>query len=294
MLRMKADKAKEKGKMQKSDYTGKTVEEALRRASYDLGVPPEDLEYEVTKDTTHNILGLVQTGEVTIRVLEPVVEVKTKERKEAEPEEVGEAEAVEEAGETPDTVEREAAEIEAEEEVEVEAEDEEEAPAPDLERNPPELEDITCEVLTNLIDKMGLLAAVEVVNHGGEIDSETGEISPLIVNVVGDELGILIGRRGETLRDLQFMVRLIVNRKIKTWPNLVVDVDGYKARREESLRDLAERMGDQVRETGRVATLEPMPAYERRIIHITLRDDPDVYTESTGEGEDRKVQIFPK
>lgn len=273
--------------MQTSDYTGKTIEEALKKASYDLDVPPEDLEYEVTRDTTRSILGLVQTGEVTIRVSEPATRVEEKERKEGEPE------AVEGAGETAVAVEREEAKIEPEEEAEV-AEEEEETSPQDLERNPPELEDISCEVLTNLIDKMGLLAAVEVVEPGGEIDSETGEVSPLILNVVGDELGVLIGRRGETLRDLQFMVRLIVNREIKTWPNLVVDVDGYKARREESLRALAKRMADQVRETDRIATLEPMPAYERRIIHITLRDDPDVYTESTGEGEDRKVQIFPK
>ncbi|MFP3896756.1 MAG: RNA-binding cell elongation regulator Jag/EloR [Anaerolineales bacterium] len=285
--------AREKGKMQKGNYTGKTVEEALKKASYDLGVPPEELEYEVIRDTTRSILGLVQTGEVTIRVLEQTVEPETKESEKVGAEEVAEAETMEEE-EAPGTVEREEAGIEVEEEVEAEVEEGEEAPAPHLERNPPELEDITCEVLANLIDKMGLLAAVEVVDHGGAIDSETGEVSPLIVNVVGDELGVLIGRRGEALRDLQFMVRLIVNREIKTWPNLVVDVDGYKARREESLRALAKRMADQVRETERVATLEPMPAYERRIIHITLRDDPDVYTESTGEGEDRKVQIFPK
>lgn len=262
--------------MQKSDYAGKTIEEALKKASYELGVPPEDLDYEVIKDNTRSILGLVQTGEVAIRVSTPPVKVGAEPTEEAQE---GQAVAVEEK---------------AEPEAETGVEEAEEAYAPALKRNPPELEDIACEVLTNLIDKMGLLAAVEVVDHGGEIDPETGEVSPLVVNVVGDELGILIGRRGETLRDLQFMVRLIVNREIKTWPNLVVDVDGYKARREESLQALAERMADQVRETGRVATLEPMPAYERRIVHIALRNDPDVYTESTGEGDDRKVQIFPK
>ena len=283
--------------MQKSDYTGKTVEEALKKASYDLGVPPEDLDYEVTRDTTRNILGLVQTGEVTIRV-SAATQAATEERAEAEGGVAEEVEAEGEAQEAPTRAEREEVEAEPKEDEETEPEAvaaEEEALSPEeLKRNPPELADITCEVLTNLIDKMGLLAAVEVVEPGGEIDSETGEVSPLVVNVVGDELGILIGRRGSTLRDLQFMVRLIVNREIKIWPNLVVDVDGYKARREETLRALAKRMADQVRETERIATLEPMPAYERRIVHITLRDDPDVYTESTGEGEGRKVQIFPK
>ena len=283
--------------MQKSDYTGKTVEEALKKASYDLGVPPEDLDYEVTRDTTRNILGLVQTGEVTIRISE-AAQADAEEHAEVEARVAEEAEAEGEAQEAPTRAKRGKAHSEPKEEKEAEPETEaaeEEALTPEeLKRNPPELADISCEVLTNLIDKMGLLAAVEVVEPGGEIDSETGEVSPLVVNVVGDELGILIGRRGSTLRDLQFMVRLIVNREIKIWPNLVVDVDGYKARREEALRVLAKRMADQVRETDRVATLEPMPAYERRIVHITLRDDPDVYTESTGEGEDRKVQIFPK
>jgi spoIIIJ-associated protein len=145
-----------------------------------------------------------------------------------------------------------------------------------------------------LLDKIGLMAAVEVVDRGGELDEASGEVSPLLLNVVGDDLGGLIGRRGETLRDLQFMTRLITSRRIGTWPNLVVDVEGYKARREESLRSLAKRVADQVRESGQSMVLEPMPAHERRIIHLALRDDPDVYTESTGKDERRKVQILPK
>jgi len=108
-------------------------------------------------------------------------------------------------------------------------------------------------------------------------------------------LGILIGRRGETLRDLQFIVRLITSRRLGgVWPNLVVDVEGYKARREESLRALARRVADQVRRSKQPMALEPMPAHERRIIHLALRDDPDVYTESTGKDDRRKVQILPK
>ena len=116
----------------------------------------------------------------------------------------------------------------------------------------------------------------------------------MALNIVGDDLGMLIGRRGETLRDLQFIARLIISRKLGVWPNLVVDVEGYKARREVTLRSLAQRMSDQVRRTGSPVTLEPMPAHERRIVHLTLRDDTNVYTESVGEGERRKVQILPK
>jgi spoIIIJ-associated protein len=139
---------------------------------------------------------------------------------------------------------------------------------------------------------MDIIAAIELVDSGGVVNEEMEEVSPLVLNIVGDDLGILIGRRGETLRDLQFIARLIINRQLGVWPNLVVDVEGYKARRAESLSALALRMADQVRRSGHTVVLEPMPAHERRIIHLTLRDAPDVYTESTGEYEHRKVQIF--
>ncbi|OGO05638.1 MAG: hypothetical protein A2Y73_05600 [Chloroflexi bacterium RBG_13_56_8] len=162
------------------------------------------------------------------------------------------------------------------------------------EASPHELEEVACDVVATLLDKMGILAAVEVMDLGGEIDPETNDVSPLILNLVGDGLGILIGRRGETLRDLEFIVRLIMSRRLGEWPNLVLDVEGYREKRAQSLRSLAKRMADQARHTGQRVTLEPMPAYERRIIHITLRDEADVYTESTGEGEARKVQIFPR
>ena len=163
-----------------------------------------------------------------------------------------------------------------------------------LERNPPELMRVSSEVVATLVDKMGIIAAVEVSDEGGEVDEASSEVSPLVLNIVGDDLGVLIGRRGDTLQDLQFMVRLLVSRKLGVWPNLVLDVEAYKAKRVLSLRALAERMGDQARETGEPVVLEPMPAYERRIIHLALRDDPDVYTESVGQDEMRKVQILPK
>jgi spoIIIJ-associated protein len=165
---------------------------------------------------------------------------------------------------------------------------------PLLKGNPPELEQVASDVFSTLIDKMGLIAAVEVVDAGGEIDRQANEASPLTLNAVGDDLGVLIGRRGETLRDVQFITRLIVSRRLGVWPNVVIDVEGYKAKRVKTLRALAKRMADQVRRTHRPVVLEPMPAYERRIIHIALRDDSDVYTQSTGEDEHRKVQILPR
>ena len=123
---------------------------------------------------------------------------------------------------------------------------------------------------------------------------DVGQDAPLVINIEGDDLGILIGRRAETLAAIQYLTRLMVNHKTHRWINLVVDVEGYKARREDQLVKLAERMADRAATTGKSVTLEAMPARERRIIHITLRDHPKVYTESAGEGEHRKVTIIPK
>ncbi len=270
-----------------AEYTGKTVEEAIEAAARDLGIPAGELEYQVLSDSTRSFLGLVRTGEVRVLVSWQAQGAgPSAESSAPAPAAVEAAAPVREVAQSP------APEDEADEGL-AEAEDEEEE-ASLYKQNPPELQDAALDVLTTLLDKIGVLAAVEVVDRGGEMDEGSGEVSPLLLNVVGDDLGALIGRRGETLRDLQFMTRLITSRRIGVWPNLVVDVEGYKARREESLRSLARRVADQVRRSKEAMALEPMPAHERRIIHLALRDDPDVYTESTGKDERRKVQILPK
>jgi spoIIIJ-associated protein len=122
-----------------------------------------------------------------------------------------------------------------------------------------------------------------------------GEGAPVVsLNVKGEDLGILIGRRGQTLAALQHIVRLIVAHQAKARVPIVIDVEGYKQRRYDALQALARRVAEQVKERGRPFALEPMPAYERRIIHLTLAGSPDVTTESTGEGEVRKVVIVPR
>jgi spoIIIJ-associated protein len=131
------------------------------------------------------------------------------------------------------------------------------------------------------------------VVESSTLESQTDSDSVLL-NVSGDDLGVLIGRRGETLRDLQFLTCLIISRHVQRWPNLIVDVEHYKARREKSLTELARRMADRVRITGQSMPLEPMPPHERRIVHLALRDDPDVFTESIGQDERRKVVIMLK
>ncbi|MBC7251186.1 MAG: protein jag [Anaerolineae bacterium] len=152
------------------------------------------------------------------------------------------------------------------------------------------LEQVAQATLEELLARMQVKAQVVVrrdVETGGQED-----IPPVILDVLGDDLGVLIGRRGETLAALQFITRLIVSREMQRWVNLVVDVERYKVRRERTLRQLAERMAEQVALTRRPVALEPMPPHERRIVHIALRDHPIVTTQSVGRGDARKVTII--
>jgi len=153
-------------------------------------------------------------------------------------------------------------------------------------------EQVGREVLTDVLKLMGISASVESV-LGYEL-AEEGQPPPVVLNISGDDLGILIGRRGETLRALQYLVRLMVSHRLKHWSNLIVDVEGYVVRRRQTLESLAERVAEQVVRTGRTQALEPMPPYERRVIHVTLRRNHNVTTQSVGEGERRKVTIIPR
>jgi len=142
---------------------------------------------------------------------------------------------------------------------------------------------VATEVVDTLVRLMGVVGRVEA----------SSEI-PVTLNIEGDDLGILIGRRGQTLASLQYIVRLIVAGRLKAWLPLAVDVAGYKKQHFENLRKLALNLADEAKMRRRVITLEPMFADERRIIHLTLANHPDVTTHSIGEGESRKVVILLK
>ena len=127
------------------------------------------------------------------------------------------------------------------------------------------------------------------------LEPEDDKDNPMVlVEVTGKDLSILIGRRAETLNSLQYVTSLILNQQLGKWMPLMIDVQGYRFRRERQLRQLARRLADQVVATGRKQVLEPMPANERRIIHLELRYHPFVTTESTGEEPKRKATIFLK
>jgi len=115
-----------------------------------------------------------------------------------------------------------------------------------------------------------------------------------VIDLSGEDSGLLIGRRGQTLQALQFLVTLIVRKKLGEDVRVVLDVENYRQRRENSLRDMAAKVATRVAQTNRSITREPMPPADRRIIHTSLAEHPGVRTESAGEGENRKVTIIPR
>ena len=165
------------------------------------------------------------------------------------------------------------------------------APAQNLTPEEQETVDVSRKVVVELLEKMKITAQVtaSMRRAADDIDEDT-----VLVNIEGDDLSILIGRRTETLNALQYISSLIVGKQINRWTPVMIDVQGYRARRERQLRSLARRMAEQAIHTGRKQVLEPMPANERRLIHLELRGHPQVDTESVGEDPNRKITIFLK
>lgn len=162
-----------------------------------------------------------------------------------------------------------------------------------MNENESEITDAARDVLETLLDLMEIPASVNLV-HEALVESGTEAPSSITLNVEGDDLGILIGRRGQTLSCLQYLVRIIIGQQKKVWLPIVIDVEGYKQRRCNALQTMALRIAEQVTQRKDRFALEPMPAFDRRIIHLALVDHPDVTTESSGEGEARRVVIIPK
>ncbi len=150
--------------------------------------------------------------------------------------------------------------------------------------------DRTESVVSKMLHLLNLQAQVSA-NYG---PTERDGRRNIHVDIRGNDLSVLIGRRSETLSAFQYVASLIVGKEEQQFIQLTVDVEGYRDRREKQLIQMARRVADQVAKSGRRQTLEPMPSGERRIIHIALRDHPDVKTESTGEEPYRKVMILPK
>jgi spoIIIJ-associated protein len=143
--------------------------------------------------------------------------------------------------------------------------------------------EIAKELTRGLLERMGVRAEVEGLLKEGN----------LCLEIRGDQEGILIGKHGRTLEALQMLVNRMVNKRLKNAMRVILDVDGYRKRRAESMAQMALRLGDEAKRTGHSQVAGLLNAYDRRIIHITLKEDPFLETESIGEGELKRVKIVP-
>jgi spoIIIJ-associated protein len=265
-----------------AEFTGKTVNDAIAKAESELSAHRDELAVEVITQGSRGVFGLgAEPARIRARVLAAPAGVSEETSRSSTPAAVG-------RDDLPPSLERERR-----------------APAGDYYDEPGASLDLpsdgaprqvadaaatadlaaeASEVLQRLLDIMGFDVQVSVRSTDG----------PVILSVAGDNLGILIGRRGDNLSSLQFMVNLILSKNRRQWPRVVIDVENYRARREESLRSLAERIAYRVGRQGRPFTLEAMSASDRRIIHLALRERSGIETYSIGEGISRRVVVAPK
>lgn len=265
------------------EVTGETVEDAIASGLAELGVGPTEVIVEVLDEPSKGVLGIgARPARVRLELLtrkQPGATVTTISK------------PVEEATPIvlPPTQTQESPSY-----LDVDAEDTELTFLSDSDEVPESDQDeeaaIGKVVLTELLERMSIRARV-VVRRAKP--GEQGESAPWILDVTGANLNRLIGRRGETLAALQYVTRLITSRELQRRAEVIVDVDGYKARRAQTLHSLALRMATEATERGHTVALEPMPPHERRIVHLALRGREDVVTKSVGEGVSRKVTIVP-
>lgn len=254
--------------MESVETSGKTVEEAVEKALAQLGLDRSQVDVEIVNEGRPRIFGF--GGEPARVIVHPLP-------------------AAAAPPPAPPRSRPPAGGVPAREPVA--------SPPEDSDDRPPPVEDgaavpVAVELLEEMLKRLHVDATVASRPPATPGDGLGMVIA--VLDVQGDDLGMLIGRRGETLVSLQYMLNLMLARRTATRVMVGVDVGGYRRRREESLRSLAMRTADRVRASGQSVTLEPMPPNERRIIHIALSDNPDVLTVSIGEGEGRKVAITPR
>ena len=285
-------------------FTGKSVDEAIADGLRALGLTADSAEIEIISRGSRGIFGL-GSEPAQVRITPRAAKSPVRAPAPPAPEVTSAAAPVEEVIEEVNAQETVAQEPVAEAPASTPAtqpkaraaveSDGEDADAESGEESSPEEEAelgaMAIEMLGEMVRLMGFEA--DIIAEWRDPDADN-EHRYLLLDLQGSELGALIGRRGDTLNNIQYLIRLMVNQRVHKWKNIVVDVEGYRQRRIDHLSQLAQRSASQVAQSGRPLSLEPMPANERRIVHLALRDNPDVYTESVGDGPKRKVQILPK
>ncbi len=275
--------------MQSVKITGKTVEEAVQKALLELGIEEADADIRVLEEGTKGIFGLGKK--------DAVVEVSVK-GSESAPEAAAAAVAAifagEETAKTPETLAEtsEPAQVPAEEIKEETAEVEANGEKPERKREErpfsKEEQDETAEeakkFLEGIFRAIGLSVTMEKMANEDRI----------LINLHGDGLGVLIGKHGRTLASLQYLTNLAAGKLYHHRYFVLLDVENYRIRREQTLTTLAIRLAEKAKRTGAPVSLEPMDPAERRMIHLALQEDPDIVTESEGEGARRHIVILPK
>ena len=257
--------------------TGKTVEEATEKACLELGLPREEVSIEILEMPTRK---LFKTTPAKVKATADEAEAPAVEEKPAAPK-------AEEKKEAPKAPEKKAEEPKAEPAAAVE---EPAAPA----REAAEEKPVSEAQEAKLAAAVEYLKTVFAAMGAGEVTVTTqkqGEAC--IIRVEGDDVGMLIGHRGETMESLSYLASLVANRLPGEYIKLGLDVAGYRGKREKDLEALARRMGAKVARTGRSWAMDPMNPYERRIIHSTISGMEGVRSESKGEGAARRVVIYP-
>lgn len=297
--------------MESIEASGKSVDEAILQALTRLGKRRDDVDVVVVQEPSRGAFGLgskdarvrvtvrpgaaaiitpemadaiLGSGDIDVPLPEEDSEVAVyDEEEEYDDDEEAEDEEELEEDEEPSPFADQIAAFTAQAAAEAPASTEEERREPDI----PSREDveITVDVLQNILRYLNIHATVQVRSP-----------NPLTLNIHGmnQNLGLLIGRRGETLAALQLLVNLIVRHRTKHSLRIIVDAENYRLRREENLRSLALRVAQQVRNYRRSIALEAMPPHERRIVHLALSESQDISTESIGEGDERRVVISLK
>jgi len=251
----------------------KTIDEAIELGLNQLGLTRDQVDIEIVNEGKRGLFGL--------GVEEALVRLTPKSRGDEE-QQVSNASTLEES-DSPESDEP------VEEDVPPNGDQDQTNESGDQAKT---VEEIGRYYLDGLLKRMGIQA--EITTRIATDLVEPGEEAPLVFDIQGKDLGILIGRRNETLQALQYMLRLMVSKEMESWQRIVVDVESYRSRRRQTLHKIAQRMAEQAVANNERVVLEAMPAYERRIIHIALRDHPTVITKSIGRDNNRKVTIIPK
>ena len=246
------------------EFEDKSVEKAINRACEELNIPKEELTYDVISYGSTGIFGLVGTKKAKIRVVLP----------EPDSEETHEKERLEEHADR----------------------FQEKRDKAEKEPNRSDKDDVETQTYPDESVELGrvvLQRIVDFITEGAEISVDKGS-ERILFKVIGGNTAVLIGKRGRTLEAIQYLVEKVVNKRIESRVRMQIDVEGYLQTRKTNLQRMAERMAEKSKRTGKPVTIGQMNAHDRRIVHLALKHDDRVRTQSMGDGYYRKLVIFPK